>query len=237
MTHDIPSRAGLCENRTVSRLLLIRHGQASFGAQDYDQLSELGRRQGLALGNFWVSFKERFDAIYCGPRRRHKDTLDAAIIAAERGELSLPPHIEHEGLDEYPAIELFKKHLGDVSALPSVRQIRERIADISGRWIEGTLELDGLESYEEFHARVVSTLEAICKEQGRGKTVAVMTSGGPISIAMKAALDLEPQKAGRLAWVIANASITEFHYRDDGLHLRSFNRTPHLGEHSLVTYI
>jgi broad specificity phosphatase PhoE len=36
----------------MGTLYLVRHGQASFGADDYDQLSELGRRQSVRLGEY-----------------------------------------------------------------------------------------------------------------------------------------------------------------------------------------
>ena len=34
----------------MGQLLLVRHGQASFGAEDYDVLSETGWEQGRRLG-------------------------------------------------------------------------------------------------------------------------------------------------------------------------------------------
>ena len=34
-------------------LYLIRHGQASFGAEDYDQLSDLGMRQSQHVGEYF----------------------------------------------------------------------------------------------------------------------------------------------------------------------------------------
>jgi broad specificity phosphatase PhoE len=36
----------------MGTLYLVRHGQASFGADDYDQLSELGGA-GVRLGEHW----------------------------------------------------------------------------------------------------------------------------------------------------------------------------------------
>jgi len=35
----------------MGELYLIRHAQASFGAEDYDKLSVLGCEQSVALGN------------------------------------------------------------------------------------------------------------------------------------------------------------------------------------------
>jgi broad specificity phosphatase PhoE len=38
----------------MGNLYLVRHGQASFGAADYDQLSELGQRQSVRLGEYFA---------------------------------------------------------------------------------------------------------------------------------------------------------------------------------------
>ena len=53
-------------------LYLIRHGQASFGAEDYDQLSELGRRQSVLLGTHLRQTQPPLDAIYAGSLRHQK---------------------------------------------------------------------------------------------------------------------------------------------------------------------
>ena len=60
----------------MGMLYLIRHGQASAHAEDYDQLSELGKIQGRIIGNH-LSDKQ-IDAIYIGPRKRHLQTYEAA---------------------------------------------------------------------------------------------------------------------------------------------------------------
>ena len=41
----------------MGTLYFGRHGQASFGADDYDQLSDLGRRQSVRLGQY---LRERY---------------------------------------------------------------------------------------------------------------------------------------------------------------------------------
>ncbi len=50
--HDVSSPLLLRTTRRdrVSRILLVRHGQASWGADDYDQLSPLGDEQSRVLG-------------------------------------------------------------------------------------------------------------------------------------------------------------------------------------------
>ena len=58
-------------------LYLVRHGQASFGAADYDRLSELGTRQCTRLGQWWRSRGVQFDAVLTGTLKRQVQSLAA----------------------------------------------------------------------------------------------------------------------------------------------------------------
>ena len=58
----------------MSTLHLVRHGQASFGADDYDRLSELGWRQSRRLGEYWKGKGQQFDQVIMGTLRRHEET-------------------------------------------------------------------------------------------------------------------------------------------------------------------
>ena len=66
----------------MSVLTLIRHGQASFFADNYDQLSELGERQARALGEYWARRELKFDEVYTGPRVRQSHSAELAVAAA-----------------------------------------------------------------------------------------------------------------------------------------------------------
>ena len=58
----------------MSSVHLVRHGQASFGADDYDQLSELGWKQSARLGEYWRERGRTFDRVIMGTLRRHDET-------------------------------------------------------------------------------------------------------------------------------------------------------------------
>ena len=58
----------------MSELLLIRHGQASFGSADYDALSQLGLRQAALVGDYLVASGHRLDGIYCGTLKRQRQS-------------------------------------------------------------------------------------------------------------------------------------------------------------------
>ncbi|MGZ7244367.1 histidine phosphatase family protein, partial [Streptococcus pyogenes] len=73
----------------MGNLYLVRHGQASFGAADYDQLSELGHQQCRHLGAYWRECGQHFDAVFTGTLRRHAQSL--AGIAEGYGNGLLAP--------------------------------------------------------------------------------------------------------------------------------------------------
>ena len=50
----------------MASIYLVRHGQASFGAANYDQLSTLGQRQADLTGEFFARVGLSFDAAYAG---------------------------------------------------------------------------------------------------------------------------------------------------------------------------
>ena len=74
---------------------------------------------------------------------------------------------------------------------------------------------------------------------GKGRTVIIFTSGGPISAAMQLALGISDEQTLRIAWQIVNASITKFVYNEERISLAAFNQTAHLDlerDASLMTY-
>lgn len=232
----------------LSTIFLIRHGQASFGADDYDVLSTVGAEQGRELGRYWARRQVRLDACYRGPRRRHADTAAGFLEGASEAGVSYPDTTTLDGLDEYPAIELLKRWLPKLTAEhpelasafgagASQRQFEQGFRLVIDKWSRGELETGDLETFEHFQGRVRAALDHIMTTEGRKKQVAVFTSGGPIAMAMQRALELSSELALRTAWVVANGSINEFRYRDTSeFTLVRFNAIPHLQDDALITY-
>ncbi len=235
----------------MSTLYLIRHGQASFGAENYDVLSELGVRQAAELGAHFARVGQSFDAIYTGPLQRQRDTTRHMRDAAAQGGVTYPDPHALEAFSEYPAIELIRHWLPrlaeqdarlgaqldaagtETAAGPALERAYRTIID---GWVTGELDVDGLETFAAFVVRVEGGLRHIMEREGRNRRVAVITSGGPILLAMRYALGLADLVAMKLGWIIANSSITELRWRDHELNLVGFNRIPHLADEQLVTY-
>lgn len=219
---------------------MIRHGQASFLADDYDVLSERGIEQSRLLGDHVVAHGLRFDAIYTGSRRRQVDTTTHMIDRARAGGTDLPDAQQLDAFDEYPFEALMRRALPKLLEDPELAALWNGDGDrrhsmslfierVTAKWSAGEIDVgDEIESFQSFHRRVTAGLDDVMQREGRGKSVAIITSGGPISQAVRRALDLDQERTWSVAWVVRNASITEFMYREDSFSLVSFNTTPHL---------
>jgi broad specificity phosphatase PhoE len=230
----------------VGSLALVRHGQASFGAADYDRLSDRGAQQARALGVRWAA--EPPDVIYTGPMQRQRDTARIARAAAAAAGRELPEPVELAGLGELPAFELVAR------CLPAVaREHDELRALIAGTaagsdrgalwdrafwtildgWSRGRLDIGGLEAYDAFAERVDGALAWIAaRHRERGARIAAVTSGGPIGVALRRALGLDVDGMLKLWRVIRNASVTELRWRSSdaagALSVLGFNHVDHL---------
>ncbi len=65
----------------MAELFLVRHAQASFGSDNYDQLSELGYQQSAWLGEYFRNRGIAFDELITGTQLRHRQTLDEIVPA------------------------------------------------------------------------------------------------------------------------------------------------------------
>ena len=84
-------------------LLLVRHGQASYGAADYDNLSERGQLQSRRLGEWLARGGHTFKAVVVGGMRRHRQTADAVLSGAG---WDLGDPVTDPGWDEYDHVQL-----------------------------------------------------------------------------------------------------------------------------------
>jgi broad specificity phosphatase PhoE len=224
----------------MAKLLLIRHGQASYGQVDYDRLSPRGHEQARVLGTFLSGCK--LDELYVGPLRRQVETAAVASAAASG---ALPAAQSLAELAEYPAFELIKHLLprlvaedAKFAALPEKPD--RALADaafktILQRWSRDEWAVDGVERVTEFAARVRRGLDRIVGAVRSGANVGVVTSAGPIGVAVGLVFGASELHMVRTSVVIRNASITElvlrsadFSWHPERVSLLTFNSTAHL---------
>ncbi|MGD2044884.1 MAG: histidine phosphatase family protein [Gemmatimonadota bacterium] len=244
----------------MSRLLLVRHGQASFDAhperafEDYDKLSELGRQQAIALGEELVAGGVTFDRIYSGPLRRQRETADRVGEAFERlgevwpGVVELPELAEHEGsrvvrhalsteAEHQDALQRLLASTGeDGEEMELMRTYFTVFRRVTRRWARGEIAPPGVEeSWKAFRSRVESGMRRIMDESGKGATVGAFTSGGPVGSTVAWTLGLDDEQALELAWMVENATVTEILFSGDRVSLKSFNVQPRIGAAEMVT--
>jgi broad specificity phosphatase PhoE len=238
----------------VSRILLVRHAQASFLEPDYDKLSPTGETQARMLGEYWASRNVAFDRVYSGPRVRQIQTAKIVTGIYRRmgvafAELAVLPEF-----DEYQGEDVLRKsvpeltktdagirdlHASFQSAATSEEKRRgfQRMFEaVVGKWVDGEIPLPDVESWPEFCARVNRGLSKVMSGSVPGERVAIFSSGGPIGAAMQHALNLSPRDTLRVTWMSRNCSYSEFLASGDRFTLSAFNAFPHLDDPALLTY-
>lgn len=231
----------------MSTLYLIRHGQASFGTDNYDQLSGKGREQVKLLGEYFAGNGERIDRIYTGQLQRQRETAD--LIGAALGAVA-PPIVIDDAFDEYDSDVILREFADSLGAeqlaeagWPALRTDRRKFQFFLERaaraWVEANIEAPGMVPWKNFHGRIVTALERIMRSEGRSKTLLISTSGGVIGTIVAHVLGLSNHMGIELNWAVHNASITRLIYSTEKVSLSMFNALPHLDRderRELITY-
>lgn len=210
----------------MGALYLVRHGQASFGAADYDQLSPLGQQQCLALGQYLAARGQRFEAVLRGTLKRHVQSL--AALAEGHGEL--PPAQDWPGLNEYDSEALVRAvHSEPLPPADTPEQYRAHfrlLRQALARWMAGDISPAGMPAYSDFAAGVRAALDHV-RTRYEGD-VLLVSSGGPISTAVGQVLGTAAETTIELNLRIRNSALTEFAFTPKRHMLVSYNHLPHL---------
>jgi broad specificity phosphatase PhoE len=240
----------------MGTLYLVRHGQASFLQDNYDNLSPLGEQQSRLLGQHWYQRKIKFHRVATGPCVRQKDTAKIIAASYRHAGLPFPDPQEFPEFDEYQAEAVLKR------LLPQLLESDQAIADLHatfkssaanaeqrknfqklfetvvGHWVSGKSPVEGVETWQEFKTRVNSGINKFLTASQRGERVAIFTSGGPIAIAMQRALNLSDEATLGASWMSQNSSWSEFLYGANAnrFTLSTFNTHPHIEDPAMLTY-
>jgi broad specificity phosphatase PhoE len=238
----------------MSRLFVVRHGQASFMEQNYDKLSAVGETQSRLLGQYWAQRRVIFDRIYCGPRVRQIETARIAGEAYTELGLPWPEAVIMPEFDEYAGESVLDACLPQLVEInPEIRELHQAFTNarnineqhktfqrlfevVIGKWVAQEIVVDTIESWQEFSARVDRGLSKIAAADGKGQQVALFSSGGPIGVTVQRALELAPQMTLKIAWMARNCSFTELLFSGERFTLSGFNSFPHLDDPSVLTY-
>jgi broad specificity phosphatase PhoE len=219
----------------MSLVLLVRHGQASWGAADYDVLSPTGEKQSRVLGEALAERGVRPDLVVRGRMRRHRQTAEGVLEGAGWD----VPVEEDRGWDEFDHRQMLELHPdapGEGEEL--TREAFQRwFEQATARWTGGAHAHEYDESFADFGARVDAALARLVDRLGAGRTAVVLTSGGPVSWVTASLLGGGAQVWTQLNPVTVNASVTKVVVGRRGTTLVSFNEHGHLEvAPGLVTY-
>ncbi len=234
----------------MATIYMVRHGQASFGAENYDKLSDLGCRQASVAGEYFRDHGIRFDAVYSGDLSRQRETARLALASQP----TVVPHhidprfneIQNEEQLTYLMPEVVK-HNPKVAALvekglSNSKDYQKVIDAVFNYWVSPACDDSRIQSWAEYSGNARQALVDVMQEQGSGKTIGIFTSGGTLATIVAQVLGLGGQQTYQLYEPIFNCSVTQLFYSGSKVSLSGFNDCSYLqvlGEHSgekLLTY-
>ena len=235
----------------MGSIYLIRHGQASFGADDYDKLSPLGVRQAQITGQHLADLGLRFDRCLSGDLSRQQDTAQHVMAQFSAAGLPAPTLEVDAAFNEFDAFAILDALLpgllpDEPEALAAMHNAAHNPAEfqrifelVIERWLSGTYDMPGLESWLGFVQRAEAGLNRVLDLAKGQQSIAVFTSAGTITALIHLLTQIPASDAFKLAWQIVNTSLSQLKFNGREVTLASFNNHVHLQllkTPSLITY-
>ncbi len=234
----------------MASIYLVRHGQASFGSSNYDQLSTLGQRQADLTGQFLRDTGLQIDYAVAGDLSRQRETA-ARVLASQ---VSAPKLQIDARFNEVDNDEQVKALLPLLTArdpvlnaivdrgLSSSKDYQKVIDAVFNAWVSPDCPAQGITPWPEYRDAVDDGIKAVMSDAGAGSNAAIFTSGGTIATAVALVLGVASDKVYGFYEPVFNCSITRFIYSSGRVSLSNFNDVGHLSligaqqHESLVTY-
>ncbi|MBS2020775.1 MAG: histidine phosphatase family protein [Deltaproteobacteria bacterium] len=239
----------------MATLWLLRHGQASAHAQDYDQLSTLGEQQAQLLGELWGRQGIVIDRLVHGPRRRQRGTARIVFDALQKAGHTPRAISEDDDLDELridgimASPQLLREQVPELCPMLDAFEALEDPAQksrmflslgthVMRAWAADRVHVEGVERFADFELRVRVALERARLGAGKGARIVCATSAGVVAVSARQHLGLTPERTIDLMMRTRNSSISEVLFSGDRATWSSFNEVPHLAERpELVTLV
>lgn len=224
----------------LGSIYLIRHGQASFGAQNYDVLSPLGVQQAEILGDYLINTGVSLTACFSGDMRRQQDTALATLNRYAAAKLPAPTLTIDNAFNEIDVshvLRLIVPHIlkQEPHVMESLRnplhdtvEFQRLFAMILQRWAAETDDIPEHLTWSRFTQTVAAGLQRIITKAKPDEQIGIFTSGGTITALLHLLTGINARNAFELNWQIVNTSLSRLKFRDDSVVLTSFNGHPHL---------
>lgn len=215
----------------MATIYMVRHGQASFGAENYDKLSELGCRQAHVTGEYFRDNNIHFDAVYSGDLSRQRETARLAIA-------SQPAEVTHHIDSRFNEIQndeqlkcLMPEVLKQNSAvqalvekgLSSSKDYQKVIDAVFNYWVSPACNDPRIQSWSDFSGGARQAIADVVQTQGSGKTIGIFTSGGTLATIVAQVLGLGGEQTYQLYEPVLNCSVTQLFYNSSKISLSYFN--------------
>ena len=211
----------------MSKLIIFRHAQASFGSQNYDQLSNLGKQQSEWLGQHLNQFDQLPTRFITGSLKRHRQTAQG-IISGLNKEISVE---ENSTWNEFEFENIIQSYL---LMHPEARPKDKNPASFFSllrkamlAWSEDEIELDEAENWATFESRVKNAFKDL-QQRKEQETIWLVTSGGVIAMLLSQILETSRKTMVDLNLQTRNSSMSEVFFKADSQCLMAFNQVPHL---------
>tara|TARA_R110001599_G_scaffold8900_11_gene44132 strand:- start:5708 stop:6430 length:723 start_codon:yes stop_codon:yes gene_type:complete len=229
----------------MSAIYLIRHGQASFGKADYDQLSAKGISQSELLGKFWQSMPAP-NKVFTGDLLRHEQTLKNFLQGYQGNH---PSTVLHSGFNEFNHVDMLTRYDAqwkDFAAIaakynqqPDANKIFQKEFSLAlKRWVSGKYDSDYIESWSQFKKRCIAALQDVVHQElfikknaenlNPAKNICIFTSGGTISVLVQHILGLSDENTLAVIQQLRNTGVTKLFYSKNKLTLDYLNNYAHL---------
>jgi len=236
----------------MGHIYLVRHGQASFGSANYDQLSTLGFEQARLLGQWFANCRHGFQRVLTGGMQRHLQSADSCLAELPKALLVDAEFRTDAGFAEFDHHQVLLRQCPEFADGAQFQRLLAKheqpqrafeqiFAGAMTRWMDGAHDADYSESWPAFRARCIAALERAASDaQASGATsTIVFTSGGVISTLMQHVLGLQDRQVMEMSWTLANCSVTKLAHRPGQISLAYLNNYAHLewlGEADAITY-
>lgn len=225
----------------MTEVVFVRHGQASAGSENYDQLSPLGQQQSALLGDWLASHGGGFDRVVVGRMARHRATLEAIVAACAAAGIALPAAEVMPELDEFDHHQVLLAYAGrrgsplsgakGGSHAASKEDLKAMYLGLRAAlyaWTAGELEPHLDEPYAAFQQRVRRGADHLRAGADRER-VLVVSSGGVASQWAQHALGFDNRRVAEMNLTLRNSALSEFRLIEGSWSLMSWNNLPHLG--------
>jgi broad specificity phosphatase PhoE len=234
----------------MGQILLVRHGQASFGSSNYDQLSEMGLEQSRLLGEWFANTGQQFHRVITGGLKRHRQTAKACLVMLPKATLAETDWETNPGFDEYNHHDVLVKHHPPFEDPEEVKRFlasgrharyafQEIFAAAMERWMSGRHDAEYVESWPVFRERCVGAFKRVLASVDKSQSVIVFTSGGTIATLCQHVLGFSDRQVATLNWTLVNCAVTKLLYRPGHVSMSYLNNYAHLewlGTPEFITY-